>query len=98
MKIDRREVEHVAALARLRLSEEEIAKFTGQLDEILTYFEKLSTLDTSDVEPTAHVIEINNAFRDDKARASYPADEILENAPEREDRYFRVPRIVDAGS
>ena len=97
MKIERREVEHVAALARLRLSEEEIDKFTGQLDGILTYFEMLNTLDTSDVEPTAHVIEITNAFRDDEARDSYPPDEILENAPEREDQYFKVPRIVDSG-
>lgn len=97
LKIERMEVEHVAALARLRLSEEEIDKFTGQLDGILTYFEMLSSLDTSDVESTAHVIEITNAFRDDEARASYPPDKILENAPECENQYFRVPRIVDSG-
>ena len=94
MKIDREEVEHVAALARLKVNDEEIVKLTGQLDAILTYFEKLSALDTSDVEPTAHVIEITNAFREDEAKASFTPDKILENAPDREEDYFRVPRIM----
>lgn len=93
-KIDRARVEHVAGLARLNLTDEEIATFTLQLDDILTYFEKLGELDTSDVEPTAHVIELSNALRKDSSRTSPPRERILENAPETDRGCFKVPRIV----
>jgi len=93
-KIDRTMVEHVAGLARLSLTDDEIATFTLQLDDILTYFEKLGELDTSDVEPTAHVIELSNALREDASRKSTPRERILENAPETDRGCFKVPRIV----
>ena len=93
-KIDRKRVERVAELARLSLTDEEIATFTLQLDDILTHFEKLGELDTSDVEPTAHVIELSNALREDASRKSPPRERMLANAPETDRGCFKVPRIV----
>ncbi|MFC1889247.1 Asp-tRNA(Asn)/Glu-tRNA(Gln) amidotransferase subunit GatC [Thermodesulfobacteriota bacterium] len=93
-KIDRKRIEHVAGLARLRLTAEEIETFTLQLDDILTHFEKLGELDTSGVEPTAHVIELSNALREDASRKSPSREHMLENAPETDRGCFKVPRIV----
>ncbi len=94
MALTREEVLHVAELARLSLSPEEIELFTGQLNEILEYVEKLQELDTSGVGPLAHVIPLCNVFREDQARESLPLDAVLENAPAREDGNFLVPRII----
>ncbi|MGO9621389.1 MAG: Asp-tRNA(Asn)/Glu-tRNA(Gln) amidotransferase subunit GatC [Desulfobaccales bacterium] len=94
MALTREEVLHVAELARLSLSPEEIELFTGQLNEILEYVEKLQELDTSGVAPLAHVIPLCNVFREDQARESLPLDAVLENAPAREDGNFLVPRII----
>lgn len=95
MKISREEVEYVANLARLALSPEEAAEFTGQLDQILGYFEKLRELDTTDVPATRHAIDIVNAFRDDLVHQSYDADTALKNAPSREGQFFKVPKIIE---
>lgn len=95
MKITREEVEHVARLARLALSEEEREKMRAQLDAILTYIDKLNELDTSQAEPTSHVIPMNNVFRDDVVRPSLSQEEALVNAPDRHDAFFRVPRILE---
>jgi len=92
MKID---VEHIAHLAKLRLSEEEKEKFGAQLSSILTYVEKLNELDTSGVEPTSHVLAIGNVMREDALRPSLPTDEALLNAPDRADNFFRVPKIIE---
>lgn len=94
-KITRKEVEHVARLARLELAEEEKEQMTAQLDSILEYIEKLNELDTSQVEPTTTVIPMVSVMRDDVVRPSLSQDEALANAPDREDVYFRVPRIIE---
>ena len=94
MKISIQEVEHVAHLARLKLSQEEKELFTTQLNAILEYMEKLAQVDTGGVEPTFHVVEHRNAFRDDEVKASLPKEEILANAPEEKEGYFRVPRVI----
>ena len=94
-KITRKEVEHVARLARLELTEEEKERMTAQLDSILGYIDTLSELDTSQVEPTTTVIPMVSVMREDVVRQSLSQDEALANAPDREDVYFRVPRIIE---
>jgi aspartyl-tRNA(Asn)/glutamyl-tRNA(Gln) amidotransferase subunit C len=94
MALTREEVLHVAELARLSLSPEEIELFTVQLNEILEYVEKLQELDTSGVAPLAHVIPLFNVFREDQVRESLPLDAVLENAPAWEDGNFLVPRVI----
>ncbi len=94
MKINRQEVEHVALLARLHLSDKEIEQFTGQLDAILTYVDKLNELDTRDVEPTSHVVKVGNVIRKDRVRESLPIEETLANAPDPDKGFFKVPRII----
>ncbi len=94
MKIEIGEVEYVARLARLKLTEEEKEVFTKQLNAILEYMEKLNELDTSGVEPTFHVVSHRNAFREDEVKESYPQEVSLENAPEEAKGCFRVPKII----
>jgi len=94
-KITRVEVEHVARLARLELSEDEKERMTAQLDSILGYVDKLNTLDTSQVDPTTTVIPMVSVMRDDVARPSLDRETALANAPDREDVFFRVPRIIE---
>ena len=95
MDITQREVEHVAKLARLELSEDEKGTFTRQLSAILTYMDQLKTLDTRGVEPTMTVLPTENVFRDDEVRPSLPQERALANAPEQADGFFRVPRILE---
>ncbi|AYO31050.1 Asp-tRNA(Asn)/Glu-tRNA(Gln) amidotransferase subunit GatC [Biomaibacter acetigenes] len=95
MRITKETVEHVANLARLYLSEEEKAEMTEKLNSILDYMEKLNELDTSQVQPTAHVIPIKNVFREDRIWESLPLKETLKNAPDRDENFFRVPRIIE---
>ncbi len=94
-KITRKEVEHVARLARLELSEDEKVRMTDQLDAILGYFDSLSRLDTSEVEPMTTVIPMVSVMRDDEVRPSLPLEQALAGAPDREDEFFRVPRIIE---
>ena len=94
MKIDKAQVEYVANLARIALSEEEKAVFTEQLGKIIEYVEKLNELDTSNVEPMAHATGVKNVFRDDTPGKSLEPEKALENAPDREDHFFRVPKVV----
>jgi aspartyl-tRNA(Asn)/glutamyl-tRNA(Gln) amidotransferase subunit C len=95
VKITRAEVEHVARLARLELTEDEKERMTAQLDAILGYMEKLNALDTSQVEPTTTVIPMVSVMRDDVVRPSLDREEALANAPDRADAFFRVPRIIE---
>lgn len=95
MKISKQEVEHVARLARLELSEKEKDQLTDQLSNILTYVEKLNELDTRGVEPTAHVLDISNVMRDDVPGVSLPQDMALANAPEKAAGHFKVPKIIE---
>ena len=94
-KITRAEVEHVARLARLELSEEEKERMTVQLDAILGYMDQLNALDASDVEPTAAVIPMVSVMREDVVRPSLDPEAALANAPDREGVFFRVPRIIE---
>ncbi len=94
-KITLAEVEHVARLARLDLSEPEKKRMRFQLDAILTYIDKLRRLDTDDVEPTSHAIPMVNVMREDEVRPCLPTEEMLANAPEREGDFVRVPRIIE---
>ena len=89
--ITREEVLHVARLARLELSSDEVTRFQGQLSAILEAVSKVSELDLSDIPPTAHPLEIANAWADDESRPSLTLDEVFANAPDREDDHFRVP-------
>ena len=93
MKITLEEVEHVARLARLRVSEEETRRLTGQLNDILGYMDKLGELDTSDIEPMAHALALDTPWREDRVGESLDPDEALANAPERQGEYFRVPKV-----
>ena len=90
-KITRDEVLHVARLARLELSDDEVGRLQGQLSDILEAVSKVSELDLSDVPPTAHPLEIANAWAEDVPRPCLELDEVFANAPDREDDFFRVP-------
>ena len=98
MSVTIKDVEHVAALARLEFTEAEKEKFTHQLNDILTYMEKLNELDTSNVEPLSHVIELSLAaggiMREDVVKPSYPQEEMLKNAPDRTEKFFKVPKVI----
>ena len=91
MAITRDEVLHVARLARLALTEDEISKFQEQLSAILEAVSKVNELDLSDVEPTAHPLDLVNVWASDEEQPSLPLEDALSNAPDREDGYFRVP-------
>ncbi|MGH7827023.1 MAG: Asp-tRNA(Asn)/Glu-tRNA(Gln) amidotransferase subunit GatC [Candidatus Binatia bacterium] len=95
MKLTRAELQRVAALARLRLTAEEEGRLTDQLDKILQYMAKLNQLDTSHVEPMAHVVDIINAFREDRVINQPEPEALLANAPERDDGFFKVPKIIE---
>jgi len=95
MKITRKDVEDVAQLARLELDESEIVKFTGQLNAILEYVDMLDKVNTDGVEPTAHVLPLKNVMRADEAKPSLPRELALANAPEQEDGYFKVPKVME---
>jgi aspartyl-tRNA(Asn)/glutamyl-tRNA(Gln) amidotransferase subunit C len=89
--ISRDEVLHVARLARLELTDGEVTKFQEQLSAILEAVSKVSELDLGDIPPTAHPLEIENAWADDEPRECLPLDEVFANAPDRDGDYFRVP-------
>jgi aspartyl-tRNA(Asn)/glutamyl-tRNA(Gln) amidotransferase subunit C len=89
-----KDVEHVARLARLEFSGPEKEKLVQELNEILSYMEKLNEVDTSGVEPLSHVIELKNVFRNDAARPCALPEEMLKNAPDRTEQFFRVPKVI----
>ncbi|TML94981.1 MAG: Asp-tRNA(Asn)/Glu-tRNA(Gln) amidotransferase subunit GatC [Actinobacteria bacterium] len=91
MAITREDVLHVAALAQLELSEQEIARLTEQLGDILEAVGKVSELDLSDVPPTSHPLSVVNVFRPDEPRPCLPLEDVFANAPERDGDHFRVP-------
>jgi len=92
MKMD---IEKVAKLARLELSEDEKETFGNQMEQILTYMEQLNRINTAGVEPTSHAIPIYNVFRDDDVKPSCPQEEVLAIAPDEEEGHFKVPRIIE---
>lgn len=89
------EIGHVALLARLKLTDEETKLFSRQVGGIIEYIDKLNELDVKDIEPTAHVLQVKNVFREDKARPSLPREKALQNAPESNDNFYRVPKIIE---
>lgn len=93
--IDRDQVRHVAHLARLALTETEEEQLTGQLVDILSYVEQLGELDTTNVEPTYHAVDMETVLRPDKLKPWDTREELLEGAPEREDDFVRVPRLIE---
>jgi aspartyl-tRNA(Asn)/glutamyl-tRNA(Gln) amidotransferase subunit C len=95
MKITKEQVKHIALLSRLELDEGETEIYQEQLSRILDYVEKLKEVDTKDIEPTSHVIELNNIFRKDEVKASISRDEALKNAPDYTDKFFKVPKIIE---
>ncbi|ANS75805.1 glutamyl-tRNA amidotransferase [Paenibacillus yonginensis] len=95
MSIQAKDVQHVAKLARLNLTNEEQEKFTEQLNAILQYAEKLNELDTENVPPTTHVLHLSNVMRDDVVQESLPAEKVFRNAPEEEDGQFKVPAVLE---
>jgi aspartyl-tRNA(Asn)/glutamyl-tRNA(Gln) amidotransferase subunit C len=95
MTISRADVQHVARLARVGLSDQEMDQLASELDHILDAMQALRQLDTSAISPTAQVIPLRNVMRDDTARPAWPVDEILKNAPATRDGQFVVPPVLD---
>jgi aspartyl-tRNA(Asn)/glutamyl-tRNA(Gln) amidotransferase subunit C len=95
MKLSREEVLHIARLARLGLTEEDVDKFREQLSNILDNFEILRQVDVTDVPPTAQPVALQNVMRDDEVTASFPPEDILANAPRREGECFRVRAVLE---
>ena len=95
MKLTREQVMHIALLARLGLSEEDVERFREQLSNILENFEVLQEVNTDDVQPTAHSVGMQNVMRPDEVAPSYPQDQILANAPLAEDGCFRVKAVLE---
>ena len=94
-KITQKEVKKVAHLARLELEEQEINNHAEQLEKILEYIKQLEKIDTNDVPCTTRAIEVINAFRKDEKKDSDCTEELLELGPSREDKYFKVPKIIE---
>jgi aspartyl-tRNA(Asn)/glutamyl-tRNA(Gln) amidotransferase subunit C len=95
MKISEEDVSHIAELSRLKLTEEEKKKFQHQLNNILVYVDQLNEIDTGSVEPTSHILRVENVFRDDIIESSISVDEALANAPGRSGNFYKVPQIID---
>jgi aspartyl-tRNA(Asn)/glutamyl-tRNA(Gln) amidotransferase subunit C len=95
MRLSREEVEHVAELAKLGLSDEEVESFRAQLSDILDNVEILAELDTTNVQPMAHVTGVENVTREDVVTACLPRSSVLANAPDQEDGYLRVPVVLE---
>lgn len=95
MKVSEKDVEYVAQLSRLILTDDEKKMFMKDLSSIIEYADKLKELDTDGIQPTAHVLPIRNVFREDVIKPSYDRDLLLKNAPDQENGCFKVPKIVD---
>ena len=93
--IDEKEVQHVARLARLKLSPEELKRFSSQLSDIIDYISQLNELDTREVAPMSHPLDLTNVFREDTVKPSLPRDETLANAAEQRRGFFVVPPVLE---
>ncbi len=93
--ISSQQVEYVAHLARLKISDQEKDKFTSQLNDILLYIDKLNELDTKGVEPMSHAIAVTNSFRQDEILDSIGTEKSLANAPDARGEFFRVPKVIE---
>jgi len=95
MSITRETVEYVAHLARIELKSEELEKLSQQLQGILGFIDKLKKVDIKDINPTSHILPINNVLREDNPGESLPVDKVLKNAPQKEGSFFVVPKIIE---
>jgi len=95
MSVTKQDVEKVAELARLTLTDEEKERFTVQMNAILKYAEKLNELDTDGAQPTSHVMKLTNVMREDQVRTSLPIEKVMLNAPDEEDDQFKVPAVLE---
>jgi len=93
--ITRDDLKYVAHLARLNLSDKELENFTGQLEEILRYINKLKQVDINGIEPTSHVFPQKNIYREDQLKPSLPTKEVLKNAPSKQGDFFKVPKVIE---
>jgi aspartyl-tRNA(Asn)/glutamyl-tRNA(Gln) amidotransferase subunit C len=92
--LSKKDVEHIAWLAHIELSDKEKTLFTDQFNEILEYFKKIDEADTEGVEPTYHVLDLENVSRTDKTKLSLPIEEALRNAPKKDKKFIKAPRII----
>jgi aspartyl-tRNA(Asn)/glutamyl-tRNA(Gln) amidotransferase subunit C len=97
-EINEAQVRHVAKLSRLKLTDEQAALYTRQLGSILDYIKKLNELDTAGVEPTAHAAPLRSVLREDVARPGMGVDKVLQNAPDSDGEFFKVPRVLEDSS
>ena len=95
MRLSREQVLHIATLCRLALTEEEVERMREQLSHILEQFEVLKELDTEEVPPTSHAVPLHSVMEEDEPRDPYPPEEVLANAPQREEGFFRVPAVLE---
>lgn len=98
VEIDEQLVRHVAQLARIKLDAEEAARLANELSSILEYMDHLNEVDTTDVPPTAHALQLSDVFREDEVVASPGSEVILANAPDRVGSFFQVPKVLDQDS
>ncbi len=95
MSIDKETVKHIAHLSRIELQPKELEKLSGQLDGILGFIDKISTLNIDKVNPTSHILPISNVLREDTPHTSLPPEKALENAPSKKGSFFSVPKIIE---
>ncbi len=95
MSVTKKDVEYIAELARLTFKKEELESFTHQLNEILSYVDKLNELNTENVEPLSHPVENINVFRNDELKPSITTEDALKNAPYKTDEFFKVPKVIN---
>ncbi len=95
MSLSKEQVHHIARLARIAVSDDDVEQFAGQLSSLLDHFSTLSAVDTEGVEPTAHPLPLGNVMRADEPAPSLPLEEVLANAPEHEDGYLRVRAVLE---
>lgn len=89
------DLKHVARLARLHFSDEELQKFESQVEEILKFVDQLKAVDVKGIEPTSHPLKLSNVFREDKPAPAFPVEEVLKRAPKSKGRFFEVPKIIE---
>ncbi|MEQ8525103.1 Asp-tRNA(Asn)/Glu-tRNA(Gln) amidotransferase subunit GatC [Gracilimonas sp.] len=95
MSVTEKDVRYMADLARLQLAEDEVKSFAQDMNKILDYMERLDELDTSDVEPLEHVIDLESRLRKDEAKEPLSHEDALKNAPDADSDYFRVPKVIE---
>ena len=94
MAVTKKDVEKIAELAMLKFTEEELENFTPQMNEILSYMDKLNELHTENVKPLSHPVELTNVFREDEMKPSISTEKALKNAPSKDENHFTVPKVI----